>query len=84
MRTGITELTFIANGLTPFTIYTFQVAGVNCANTGVYSDIIFITTLGDSKNLYNDSVMKIRITHFPPFQLLVPCLTLQLVHGSPP
>ncbi len=44
MRTGIAELTFTANGLTPFTNYTFRVAGVNSVNTGIYSDIIIITT----------------------------------------
>ncbi len=44
MRTGVTELAFTANGLTPFTNYTFRVAGVNSANTGMYSDIIIITT----------------------------------------
>ncbi len=40
MMTGITELTFTANRLTPFTNYTFRVAGVNSANAGIYSDII--------------------------------------------
>ncbi len=49
MRTGITELTFTANGLTPFTNYTFRVAGVNSVNTGRYSNIITITTMEESK-----------------------------------
>ncbi len=49
MRTGITELTFTANGLTPFSNYIFRVAGVNSANTGRYSDIITITTDEESK-----------------------------------
>ncbi len=53
MRTGITELTFTAstNGLTPFTNYTFQVAGVNSVNTGMYSNIISITTDEDCKHV---------------------------------
>ncbi len=44
IRTWITELTFTANGLTPFTNYTFRVAGVNSVNTGIYSDIITVVT----------------------------------------
>ncbi len=44
MRIGITELTFTVNGLTPFTNYTFRVAGVNSVNTGIYSDIIAVVT----------------------------------------
>ncbi len=51
MRTAITELTFTANGLTPFTNYTFRVAGVNSVNTGIYSDTITITTPEDSKHV---------------------------------
>ncbi len=46
---GITELTFTANELTPFINYTFRVAGVNSVNTGIYSDIIIITTLEEGK-----------------------------------
>ncbi len=48
MRTGITELTFTESGLTPFTNYTFRVAGVNSAGTGVYSNIITFTTSEES------------------------------------
>ncbi len=51
MRTGITELTFTANGLTPFTNYIFRVAGVNSVNTGIYSDTITIITPEDSKHV---------------------------------
>ena len=35
---------FTANGLTPFTNYTFQVRGVNSEGPGPYSDLINITT----------------------------------------
>ncbi len=52
MRTGITELTFTANGLTPYTNYTFQVAGVNSVNTGIYSNILTITTFEEGRNYY--------------------------------
>ncbi len=48
MMTGITELTFTANRLTPFTNYTFRGAGVNSAGTGVYSTIITFTTSEES------------------------------------
>ena len=36
--------TFSATGLTPFTNYTFRVAGVNDVGTGPFTDIITITT----------------------------------------
>ncbi len=50
LRTGITELTFTPNEqLKPFTNYTFRVAGINYAGTGVYSNISTITTYEDSK-----------------------------------
>ncbi len=52
IRTGVTELTFTANGLTPFTNYTLRVAGVNSVNTGIYSDIITTTTNEESKYVY--------------------------------
>ncbi len=48
MMTGIVEQTFTANGLTPFTNYTFRVAGINSAGTGVYSTIITLTTSEES------------------------------------
>ena len=38
------DRTFSATELTPFTIYTFQVAGVNDVGTGPLTDIITITT----------------------------------------
>ena len=40
----ISGRSFTANGLTPFTNYTFQVCGVNSAGPGPYSDLIIITT----------------------------------------
>ena len=38
------DRTFSATELTPFTSYTFQVAGVNDVGTGPFTDIITITT----------------------------------------
>ena len=38
------DRTFSATELTPFTNYTFQVAGVNDIGTGPFTDIITITT----------------------------------------
>ena len=38
------DRTFSATGLTPLTSYTFQVAGVNDVDTGLYTSIITITT----------------------------------------
>ena len=40
----ISGRSFTANGLIPFTNYTFQVHGVNSAGSGPYSDLITITT----------------------------------------
>ena len=40
----ISGRSFIANGLTPFTNYTFRVHGVNSEGPGPYSDLITITT----------------------------------------
>ena len=39
--------TYSATEFTPFTIYTFQVAGVNDVGTGPFTDIITFTTDGD-------------------------------------
>ena len=44
------DRTFYAGGLTPFTSYTFQVAGVNDVGTGPFTDIITITT--DEEGLF--------------------------------
>ncbi len=52
--TNITELTFSTNELTPFTNYTFRVAGVNSAGTGVYSNIITNLKTEDSKNALHE------------------------------
>ena len=41
---NIVDSTFSAGGLTPFTNYTFQVAGVNDVGTGPFTDVITITT----------------------------------------
>ena len=38
------DRTFSAGGLTPYTNYTFQVAGINNADTGPFTNVITITT----------------------------------------
>lgn len=44
---------FTAAGLTPNTVYTFRVAGVNINGTGPFSDAITILTAEDSKTCFN-------------------------------
>ena len=41
------DRTFSAGGLTPYTNYTFQVAGVNDVDTGPFTNITTITTTED-------------------------------------
>ena len=38
------DRTFSAGGLTPYTNYTFQVAGVNDADTGLFTNLITVIT----------------------------------------
>ena len=45
----VNERRFTANGLTPFTNYTFRTAGVNSNGTGLFSDLTTIQTDEDSK-----------------------------------
>ena len=40
----ISGRSFTANGLTPFTNYTFKVRGVNSVGSGPYSNLTIITT----------------------------------------
>ena len=47
--------TFFASGLTPFTSYTFQVAGVNDVGTGPKTDLLTITT--DEEGLLNQFLL---------------------------
>ena len=42
------ERRFTASGLTPFTNYTFRVAGVNNNGTGPFSNVAIIQTIEDS------------------------------------
>ena len=42
------ERRYTVSGLTPFTNYTFQVAGVNSVSTGPLSDVVTMETLEDS------------------------------------
>ena len=44
---NIVNRTFSATELTPFTSYTFQVAGVNDVGTGPYTNAITVTTAED-------------------------------------
>ena len=44
----VDERRFTASGLTPFTNYTFRVAGINSNGTGPFSDITMIETAEDS------------------------------------
>ena len=41
--TDVNTRTFEATGLRPFTVYTFQVAGVNDVDTGPFAETIIIT-----------------------------------------
>ena len=54
----ISERSFTANELTPFTNYTFQVLGVNSVASGPYSNLIIITTseAGNFIELYTPSM----------------------------
>ena len=45
--------TFTATGLTPYTNYTFSVAGVNSIDTGPYTNTITIQTDEDGKLVWN-------------------------------
>ena len=44
----VVNRTFIASGLTPYTNYTFRVAGVNNNDTGPFTDVISIQTEEES------------------------------------
>ena len=65
------DRTFSATELTPFTNYTFQVAGVNDVGTGPFTDIITITT--DEDGLFSLYLMMSLKSAFPQFVVL--CLT---------
>ena len=45
---GATEA--IISGLTPSTNYSIEVAAVNSAGTGLYSDVVFLLTQGTHNN----------------------------------
>ena len=45
------DRTFSAEGLTPYTNHTFQVAGVNDAGTGPFINVITITTAEDGLSI---------------------------------
>ena len=72
MRSGISERSFTADDIRPFTNYTFQVRGVNSVDSGPYSDLTIITTseAGNLIEIYT-SCMYVSLCFFP--QLLVLC-----------
>ena len=53
MRSGISERSFTADDLRPFTNYTFQVHGVNSVGSGQYSAPKIITTAEAGNLLYS-------------------------------
>ena len=61
MRSGISERSFTADELRPFTNYTVQVRGVNSVDSGPYSDLIIITT-AEAGNLLYTYIMYVCIT----------------------
>ena len=90
MRSGISERSFTADELRPFTNYTVQVRGVNSVDSGPYSDLIIITT-AEAGNLLYTYIMYVCITVFhssapgPIFNLMAtPTLTTVVLTWSPP
>ena len=69
----ISGRSFTANGLTPFTNYTFQVHGVTSVGPGPYSDLITITTSeeGNLMELYT-SYHYVSILSTPQLLVLSP------------
>ena len=65
------DRTFSATELTPFTSYTFQVAGINDVGTGPFTDIITITT--DEEGLFLLYLM-MPLKSFYNLQYLSQCL----------
>ena len=49
----VVNRTFTANGLTPYTNYTFRVAGVNDNGTGPFSNVTSILTEEESNSYTN-------------------------------
>ena len=86
MRSGISERSFTADGLTPFTNYTFQVRGVNSEGPGPYSDINITT--GDYIGLYTLSLCFYAIHSSAPGPVSnltgTPTLTTVVLTWSPP
>ena len=60
---NIVYRTFYAGGLTPFTSYTFQVAGVNDVGTGPPINIITITTDEEGLFLNQETLTPLIFTH---------------------
>ena len=53
----VMKQTFTASGLTPYTEYTFKVAGTNVAGIGPFSDTMYITTAEDGNDSINMSTL---------------------------
>ena len=56
-NTSTVNRTFSAEELTPYTNYTFQVAGVNDAGTGNYTTEITITTAEDGLCIFTHHII---------------------------
>ena len=91
MRSGISERSFTADELTPFTSYTFQVRGVNSLDSGPYSDLIIITTAEAGSLMELQYTMYVCITVFhssvpgPVSNLMgIPTLTTVVLTWSSP
>ena len=50
---NVMDRTFTASGLTPYTNYTFRVAGVNSADTGPFTSTFIVQTDEDGKIKWN-------------------------------
>ena len=70
----VNERRFTASGLTPFTNYTFQVAGINGYGVGAFSNVTTIQTAEDSMLDLNLVYFDLIILFYT--QSLVLCLTL--------
>ena len=66
---------FTATELTPYTSYTFQVAGVNSNGAGPFSDVTTILIDEDGLLISNYCCSLLLIFHFPHMQFLVLYLT---------
>ena len=71
MRSGISERSFTADDIRPFTNYTFQVRGVNSVDSGPYSNLIIITTAEAGNLIHHVSMYVYCVSILSTPQLLV-------------